>query len=171
VSEETTAVASDGGATLRRGTTVVLVALLLVSALATLPVAFVHLDTLDAPAVTTESEFAAVTFTAQHATESWTTDHSLSRIGVHSYPDGANTSYQPVAAWLQGGAPPGCPTLAQDTWASSGAHLFPAPAERISPAAYEGWQAQNNVVYSTRGLDATVLVRPRTGTNTNASGC
>ncbi|ACV46207.1 MULTISPECIES: sodium:phosphate symporter [Halomicrobium] len=169
-SEAGTPVASDGGTGRSRGTTVALVAIVLVSALVTLPVAFVHLDTLDAPAVTTESEFAAVTFTAQRSTGPWATDHSLSRVAVHTYPDAPKASYQPVVAWLQGGEQPECPTLAQDTWATSGAHLFPAPAERTSPRAYESWQSRNEVVYSTAGLDATVLVRPRS-VGTNESGC
>ncbi|NLV11575.1 sodium:phosphate symporter [Halomicrobium mukohataei] len=165
---ETRGVASDGGGGLDRTLSAVLAAVVLLSAVATLPVAFVHLDTLTGPAVTSQSQFAAASFAAQHTTQPWTTDDPLGRVATHTYPDGTANSQRAVTAWLQGGPPPGCPTLTQESWATSGAHLFPAPAERIAEPTLDRWRAHNDVVYATRGLDSLALVQPRTGSNESA---
>lgn len=164
----TTTPATDGGVTLRRGLTIVVVGLILLSTALTLPLAFLHIDTATGPAVTTQAQFAGATFTAERTTQTWATDDPLGRVGSHMRPAGTNNSQRPVTEWLRGGQPPACPTLVQQSWAEEGAHLFPAPAEQIDSGAFETWQAENNVVYSARDINSVLLVQPRSTRNQTA---
>ncbi|AUG47457.1 sodium:phosphate symporter [Haloarcula taiwanensis] len=134
--------------------------IVVVAAVATMPIAFVNLDTLAFPTGATESQFAAATFTADHVDEQWASDHPFSRIVDLYYPGASNGTYQPTARWLGGGAEPNCPTLSRASWGTTGAHLFPAGSEKTTPAALEEWRYENDVVYDTRGLDSVYLVRP-----------
>ncbi|KAA9397845.1 sodium:phosphate symporter [Haloarcula sp. CBA1130] len=138
----------------------VLTVVVVVAALATMPIAFVNLDTLAFPTGATESQFAAATFTAEHVDEQWVSDHPFSRIVALYYPGAASGTYQPTARWLGGGTKPNCPTLSRASWGTTGAHLFPAGSEKTTPAVLEEWRYENNVVYDTRGLDSVYLVRP-----------
>ncbi|EMA02069.1 hypothetical protein SAMN05443574_11191 [Haloarcula vallismortis] len=138
----------------------VLTIIVVVAAVATMPIAFVNLDTLAFPTGATESQFAAATFTADHVDEQWASDHPFSRIVDLYYPNATNGTYQPTARWLGGGTAPSCPTLSRSSWGTTGAHLFPASSEKTSPAALAEWRYENDVVYDTRGLDSVYLVRP-----------
>ena len=138
----------------------VLTVVILIAAVATMPIAFVNLDTLAFPTGATESQFAAATFTADHVDEQWASDHPFSRIVDLYYPGASKGTYQPVARWLGGGTEPNCPTLSRASWATTGAHLFPASSETTTPAALDEWRYENDVVYDTRGLDSVYLVRP-----------
>ncbi|MDT3435485.1 sodium:phosphate symporter [Haloarcula sp. 1CSR25-25] len=145
----------------------VLTAVIVVAAIVTMPIAFVNLDTLAFPTGATESQFAAATFTADHVDEQWASDHPFSRIVALYYPSATNGTYQPTARWLGGGAEPNCPTLSRGSWATTGAHLFPAASEKTTPAALAEWRYEHDVVYDTRSLDSVYLVRP----DSNASNC
>ncbi|EMA22745.1 hypothetical protein [Haloarcula amylolytica] len=138
----------------------VLTVIVVVAAVATMPIAFVNLDTLAFPTGATESQFAAATFTADHVDEQWASDHPFSRIVDLYYPGASNGTYQPTARWLGGGTEPNCPTLSRASWGTTGAHLFPAASEKTTPAALAEWRYENDVVYDTRGLDSVYLVRP-----------
>lgn len=155
---------SDGGPRTselnRRRVATVLTVVVLVAAVVTMPIAFVNLDTFAFPTGATESQFAAATFTADHVDEQWASDHPFSRIVALYYPGAANGTYQPTARWLGGGGAPTCPTLSRGSWATTGAHLFPAGSEKTTPAALAEWRYANDVVYDTQGLDSVYLVRP-----------
>ncbi|MFB6224815.1 MAG: sodium:phosphate symporter [Haloarcula sp.] len=138
----------------------VLTVVVVVAAVATMPIAFVNLDTLAFPTGATELQFAAATFTADHVDDQWASDHPFSRIVDMYYPGASNGTYQPTARWLGGGAEPNCPTLSRASWGTTGAHLFPAGSEKTTPAALAEWRYENDVVYDTRGLDSVYLVRP-----------
>jgi len=75
---------SERVATLGRITLVLVVSLALA---ATLPLGYVDLDTGVAPSTTTPGEFQGVTFAERHVNGSYATDHALSQVGIHYYPD------------------------------------------------------------------------------------
>lgn len=59
--------------------------------------------------------------------------------------------------------------IAEDSWTTVGAQLYPAPPERLSDQAYADWQAQNDLVYvSGEGDDRLVIVAPPDGSD---EGC
>jgi hypothetical protein len=153
--------ATDGGGSLRTSVAAGLVVVVLAAALATTPLALVHLDTMSYPATTTGSAFGAANFAAERTTGDWASDDPLSRVAGH-YNPGTNVSQRPVVAWLSGdgGVPPRCPTLTRRSWATSGAHLFPAPAETVDADAFRSFHETGDVVYSVRGHDAVRLAVP-----------
>lgn len=141
--------------------------LIIVSVGTTLPLAFVHLDTGTAPSVTSSSQLAATEFTAHHTTGRWATDDPLGRVGNALYD--ANTSQTATSRWLRGGQPPACPTLAQLSWSTDGAHLFPNPAERLPGDQFNRWQTKQHVIYTNQGLNDVSLILSRG--SQNASSC
>jgi hypothetical protein len=137
---------------------------LVVTALLTLPLAHVHLDTGTYPSTMLESEHAATGFAATRLDGPFASDHRLGRLSAYAFGGGGQLG--PTRQWLRGGPPPACPTLAQRSWATSGAHLYPAPPATAPPDAFAGWRARNDVVYAAGGSNPTWLVRPAG----NASG-
>jgi hypothetical protein len=152
---------SSSPSRMRRGLAVGLAILVLITALGTMPLAFVHLDTMAYPKVTTQSMFEAAEFASTHATEPWATDDPLTRVSSHSHAE-ANVSTGSIIRWLNGGAAPTCPALIQQSWATSGAHLFPAPAATLNETDLKMFSAQRNVVYSVDGSKQIRLIGPQT---------
>jgi len=108
-----------------------------------------------------------MTFAERHVIGPYATDHALSRVGVHYYPDTiAAVEVAPVRAWLQGGPPPGCAMLVAEDWTTAGAHLYPTAPETLSRERYDRFLVERNVVYQSGGVDTHALVLPRSG-----SGC
>ncbi|WP_162562495.1 hypothetical protein [Salinigranum rubrum] len=102
-------------------TLVVLV--VLVATVGSLPFAYINLDTGSYPSTTFDSEFRGVAFASERTEGPWTTDHSLSRSGIHYFR--SETGVSATASWVSGGASPTCPVLSQESWTTTGAHLFP----------------------------------------------
>jgi len=148
--------------TLLRGALVVVVVLATVGSL---PLAYLTLDTASYPSTTLDSEHRAVGFLADHWAGPWATDHSLSRVAVLWFRD--DPSVSAAARWLRGGDPPGCPTLSQRSWTTTGAHLFPGGPGTVSPAAYDRWTTRGAVIYANTGRDPVTIVRP----GPSESGC
>jgi len=145
-----------------------LVVLLVVAATAgSVPLAYLNLDTASYPSTTLNSEFEAVEFAATHVPGGWATDHSLSRVAIHYFRDGVAIS--PAAQWLRGGPPPACPVLSQESWTTTGAHLFPGGPGTVSPAAYDRWLGTRTVVYANAGRDPVTVSRPPA--RAPSSGC
>ena len=144
---------------------ITLAAVVVLATIATVPLAFVNMDTGSAPSTTLDSEYESVEFASTRLTAPWATDHSLSSVGGHSF--GANASYTPTAEWLSGGASPRCPVVSQHSWTTSGAHLFPNAPETVPPREYATWTGTRNVVYTANGLDPVTVSIPRSGT----AGC
>ena len=130
---------------------------LVLVALVTAPLAFIHLDTGSAPRTVHASEFAAVSFASSGGT--YASDHRLARVGPLYYGDDVSGAVGPTRAWLRGGDPPSCLTVAQRSW-TRGAHFYPLPPERPSEARLEQWLTHNNLVYSVDGTTQTYGVRP-----------
>lgn len=128
----------------------------LLAAVATAPLAFVHLDTGTAPRTVHESEFAAASFASQKLPGRYVSDHRLARAG-DAYYRGTSAGVGPVRAWLYGGPPPDCPTLAQYAWTTEAAHFYPSPAARLSTDEYRAWTRSVDVVYVVGGRTETVL--------------
>jgi hypothetical protein len=123
------------------------------------------MDTGSAPSTTLDSEYESVEFASTRLADSWATDHSLSRVGGHTF--GANASLTPTAEWLSGGPAPRCPVVSQRSWTTTGAHLFPNAPETVSSEEYATWTGTRNVVYTSNGLDPVTVSIPRSG----SSGC
>lgn len=145
----------------------VLAMVLVVAVVATLPVAYVNLDTGSVPSTTTESEFAAGTFAHEYVPGEWTSSHTQTRIAGNYY-RGVNASVSPTAMWLRGGPSPPCPTVSQRSWTTTGAHLFPGAPASVSPVAYERWIAERAVIYDAGGLDPIGISLASTG---ESRGC
>lgn len=126
-----------------------LATLLLAALIVTAPIAYVDLDTLAFPSTTTETEFQAATFAAEHVEGAWTSDHVLTRIDTHYY-DG-RSSIGPAAAWLGGGPAPDCALLSAASWSTTGAHLFPAGPRTVTPDEYQQLLNERQLVYSSGG--------------------
>ncbi|MEF8825476.1 MAG: sodium/phosphate symporter [Haloarculaceae archaeon] len=151
----------------RAGTAIrVGVAVLFVGAVAaTTPLAYINLDTGSVPSTTLESEYAATQFVVRHVEGPVATDHTISRILGFS---GSNGTYTPTREWLLGGSPPACPVVSQQSWTTTGAHLFPAAPQTIASARYEAALAERHVVYAASGLDPVTLSLPL---NDSMAGC
>ncbi|MEF8841315.1 MAG: sodium:phosphate symporter [Haloarculaceae archaeon] len=147
------------------------VALLLASVVATVPLAYVNLDTGTYPSTTLESEFGAAAFATGHVDGRYAADHTLSRVDTHylngpapggEIPPRGRARIGPTRSWLAGGTPPDCPVLSQRSWTTTGAHLYPAPPGTVPPDDYRSWLTSRHVVYRASGLDPLTLSVPRT---------
>ncbi|WP_318568767.1 hypothetical protein [Salinigranum marinum] len=143
-----------------------LVALVLVAAVASLPFAYLVLDTGAYPSTTFDSEFRGVQFASEATSEPWTTDHSLSRVGILYFR--SDVSVEAAASFLSGGTSPTCPVVSQTSWTTTGAHLFPFAPETISEARYDGWLDRRSVVYANTGRDPVTVSVPATAAS---GGC
>jgi hypothetical protein len=130
----------------------------------TVPLAFINLDTGSKYSTTLDSEYESVAFVSAEYPHAWTTDDSLGRVGANL---DARVSTSPAASWLAGGPPPDCAVLSQESWATTGAHLFPSSPEAIDPDIYAEWRSSRNVIYTSSGLDPIAVSVPRT----NATMC
>jgi hypothetical protein len=148
-----------------RGIRIGLAAVLVVSMVGTVPMAYVALDTMTVPGTTTPAEFEATAFAATHTT-SWASDDPPGRIGRFLYDRGA--AVKPVRAWLSGGPPPDQPTLSRDSWAGPGAHFFPGAPASLPRARYDAALECRHLVYATTTRDALVLTVP---TERDIAGC
>lgn len=129
------------------------VALVVVTAATSVPVAFGGLATLNYKGVTTTGEYAASEFAATRAGDHWAGDDHVVRIAPAVAP-GANGSRTPVYRWLVGEAdPPGCLTVVQRSWTTTGAQLYPAPPERLPRDAHRTWRTNSSTVYHGGGGD------------------
>jgi hypothetical protein len=128
------------------------------------PLAYLNMDTGSSPSTTLDSEYEAVQFTSAQLSMSWAGDHSLTRLGGHQFSDGDVT---PVAQWLNGGESPECVVVSQESWTTTGAHLFPQAPETVATNSYDEWLSQRNIIYSNSGMDP---VRVSTAT-TNFTVC
>jgi hypothetical protein len=137
----------------------VLVLCLVGAVVATLPVAYLHLDTGTYPATTTESDFQAATFVVQHITVQWTSSGQGVRV-AGNYHTGVNATIGPTVIWLQGGPSPQCPVLSWSHWTTTGAHLFPAAPETIAPDEYAEWLSNRNQVYASGGSEHLTMSLP-----------
>ncbi|WP_255150044.1 sodium:phosphate symporter [Halorarius halobius] len=135
-----------------------LVAVLVVATLLSAPFAFVHIDTATAPRTVHASEFDAVSVAASSG--GYASDHRLSRVGPLYYGGNVSGAVGPTRAWLAGGDPPDCLTLAQRSWTVEGAHFYPTPPLRLPPDRFDRWHERGNLVYSTGGTTETYLVVP-----------
>ncbi|MFB6112429.1 MAG: FtsX-like permease family protein [Halobacteriaceae archaeon] len=137
------------------------VAVLLLAAGVSAPIAYSGLETLTYAGITTEAEFEATGFAARQF-RVWATDDHLARVA--GYFDGSGGARGPVAAWLRGGAgPPDCPVLAQASWTTTGAQFHPQPPVRLERSRFDRWMATNSVVYVASGADPVWIVVPRDG--------
>jgi hypothetical protein len=136
----------------------VVVALVLLCALVSTPVAYAGLELLTYQGVTTEAEFDAAAFGSTEL-DGWATDDHLSRVaGYHGGGGGKGSVYR----WLrQDRGPPSCPTLAQRSWTTTGAQFHPQAPAVLSVDAYRQWHARNDVVYVSAATDRLTVVRPR----------
>jgi hypothetical protein len=139
---------------------VAVVVLVLVATMGSLPFAFINLDTGSYPSTTFDSEFRGVEFASERTEGPWTTDHSLSRSGIHYFR--SETGVSATASWLSGGASPTCPVLSQASWTTTGAHLFPFDPATISEERYGDWLGSRHVVYANTGRDPVTVSLPVT---------
>jgi len=134
------------------------VVLLLAAALVTAPVAYVDLDTVAYPSTTTEAEFAGAGFAAESVDGTWTSEHTLVRVGELYHGAGAGTAE--AASWLRGGSCPDRPMLSQRSWTTTGAHLFPAAPATVSTGRYGEMLASRHLVYATTGPEELAMTLP-----------
>lgn len=142
---------------------VVVVALVVVAAATSIPVAFGGLTMLPYKGVTTTGEYAASEFAATNGGSQWAGDDHIVRIGPFISP-GSNGSRRPAFRWLAGrGDPPDCLTVVQRSWTTTGAQFYPAPPARLSVGTYRAWRASSSVVYHGGGGDPIRAGIPRSG--------
>lgn len=137
----------------------VLAVVLVVALVATVPFAFVDIDTGAFPSTTTESEFQSATFATAHVPGEWASDEPATYVARNYYrrPDARE---MPAVKWGGGGPPPDCPTLSYRSWTTTGVNRFPAAPAAVSPDEYEQWLSSRHRVYATGGNDPAVLSLP-----------
>lgn len=136
------------------------IALILV-AVVTIPIAFIGLEALSYQGTTTEAEFSTATFASATLPDPWTGDDHITRIERNYYGSAHNSGSEPVYNWLHGGDPPACPTVADHSWTTVGAQLYPAPPEQLSENTYMNWKENNNVIYTSgSSTDQAMIVSP-----------
>jgi hypothetical protein len=137
-----------------RATLVVLVLLCLV---VSAPLAFSGLRATSAQPLVTQPEFETATFAATH-TDQWTSDGHMTRIASKYYPRRSIQSQTGVYVWLHGnGSVPNCPVVAQRSWTTVGAQLFPSSPETINRHSYSKMSLHRNLVYTSSGNDPLIL--------------
>ena len=151
----------------RRGFLITLVLCAAVS----IPVAFAGLEVFTYKAVTTPAELSGTEFATEHVSGAWAADDHIARMApyFHSGPQppitargsGSGGNRKAVYTWLQGGPPPACPTMAQQSWMATGAQLYPTRPQRLSRERFEQWTTHNHVVYRSASSDSLALVVPR----------
>ena len=142
----------------------VAVVVLLVSAVATVPLAFLNLDTATYPSTVLSSEFSSSSFVVSHVNGEVATEDPLSRVGGYYYGKEKQFTMGPTRNWLQGGPKPSCAVLSRRSWSTTGAHLYPASPAATSPHKYHSLLTNESVVYRNTGRDPVALSIP-----TNAS--
>jgi hypothetical protein len=150
------------------------IVLFAVAVLLTLPLGYLNLDTGSYPSTTFESEFETTGFATEYVDGEFTTEHSLSRPAILYHTplspyrvtgDGTRVTVGPTRSWVRGAPPPDCPLLSQQSWTTTGAHLYPTAPGVVEPSRYEETLSKRNVVYTAGGYDHLVLSLP-----TNATG-
>jgi hypothetical protein len=145
---------------------VFVVGLVLVATVGSLPFAYINLDTGSYPSTTFDSELRGVEFAAERTAGPWATDHSLSRSGIGYFR--SETGVSATASWVSGGASPTCPVLSQESWTTTGAHLFPFAPDTVSEERYEEWLGSRHIVYVNTGHDPVSISLP---VNAAGQGC
>ncbi|MCO8255395.1 sodium/phosphate symporter [Haladaptatus sp. AB618] len=161
--------------TLGRRAVVPLVALCVV---ASAPFAFAGLHATPAQPTVTPTEFATGTFAANHVQGGWIGDGHMVIMTTNYYKDRTSAQYTPLYEWLKSGGgstkggtvapdtpPPACPIVAQRSWTTLGAQVFPASPTKISADRYDHLTANRSVVYSASGRDPLVVTTPRRAGN------
>ncbi|MDS0295003.1 hypothetical protein [Halogeometricum luteum] len=143
---------------LKRALSVALAVLVVLTVVASAPLAYLNMDTASAPSTTLDSEYRGVAFLGAHTDRAWTGGHTLTRVGIYIF--GSDASVGPAASWLTGGPSPTCPVVSQRSWTTTGAHLFPSSPQTVAQSTYEGWLDSRNVVYTANGLDPVVVSTP-----------
>ncbi|WP_143823743.1 DUF2339 domain-containing protein [Halosegnis longus] len=151
------------------------VCVLVVGTLMTFPLALFDLDT-GAPSTAMEAEFQATGFTTTYSEGSFAAGQYVAKISRSYYgpletaPQFGETgraTVQPIRQWLDGAPPPACPTLVQQRWTTSGAHLYPTPPKTLDADRLDHFRTRNSVVYTAgTGPDATWFVIPSTNSST-----
>ena len=132
--------------------------------LATMPVAYITLDTGFYPKGSTESELAASGFHTTYSTVPVVTGHKQGRLTRSHF--GADAAREPLVTWLDGGPPPASPLLSKRYWDTDGAHLWPAAPRSISESRFDCTLTRRNRVYHTSGVHEMTLTLPgQTATN------
>ena len=147
---------------------------LVVCAGASAPLVFSGLQVLTYKEVTSPAEFAATGYAATELPDGWTTDDHLARVSGYfrgpdvvglpgrPIPGGKGPSTGPVRRWvLEGGSPPDCSVLAQQSWTTTGAQFHPRRPVRVDSAAFERWVGSRNLVYAVGRRDPLAVVAPR----------
>lgn len=140
--------------------TIVLTTAIVVTAAASIPVAYSGLDALTYKGVTTEGEFEASSFAVEYVHEPWASDDHLTRITQYYGPNQSNSDL-PVYSWMQNGPPPTCPVLSQESWTTTGAQFYPKSPVGVSGTVYDSFVERRHVVYSSGASDTITLSIPR----------
>lgn len=145
-------------------TTVTVVGVVVCTAIS-IPVAFAGLEYLPYKGVTTPGEFAAAEFAVTSLPEEWASDDHIWRISRYFHPqsEGRTTAgghIVPVFEWIEGGPPPGCPTVVQSSWTTTGAQVFPQQPIVIDEARLSKFLQSNDRIYSSSAPDPITVVRP-----------
>lgn len=147
-----------------RALRIAIVGVVLVSVMASIPIAFGGLSVLNYKGVTTTAELSASEFASRHASQQWVGDNHIVRIQP---PSGANGSESPVFNWHVGdNPPPSCLIVMQHSWVTQGAQFFPAPPEPVDRSTYRSTLHTRSVVYDSSSADRIVMLAP-----TASAGC
>ncbi|WP_049972785.1 hypothetical protein [Haladaptatus cibarius] len=145
---------SSGYRRLRRAAVPLLLLCLVVSS----PLAFAGLRATPAQPTVTPAELQTATFTSNHVPGQWASDGHIAILATNYY-TGTDARYTPIYEWLRGGtAPPNCPVVAQRSWTTVGAQLFPASPATVNATQYDRLVERRNVVYTVSSDDPLVLV-------------
>ncbi len=150
----------------------VTIAVVVLCAVVSVPVAFTGLEHRPYRTITTQGEFAATEFATTHLDETWATDDHFARVSGYHAP-GATVEGRagwlrpdtsavdtPIFSWIQDGTPPPtCPVLARNSWSTTGAQIFPRTPIQIDSNRFTVWRAANHVVYAGGSTDRVSLVR------------
>lgn len=143
----------------RRPIVGLVVAVLVLSAAISAPVAFLGPETRVITGTTTPAEFQAVAFATDRVEGEWATDGHLARVAGY-FPESAAT--RPVLSWARSGSEVACPVLAKGSWPQTGVQAAPLPSVSLSATRYDSWRQTRSVVYST-GDSTALVVSPAAG--------
>ncbi len=130
------------------------------------PFAFAGLHATSAQPTVTPSELSTGSFASNHIDDSWLGDGHIVIMSSRYYPNRTSARYTPLYQWLQqGGSAPNCAIVAQRSWTTVGAQMFPSSPVSVTTDRYDRWTAHRDVVYSASGRDPLVVTMPRGSNN------
>ncbi|MCT9098177.1 hypothetical protein [Haloarchaeobius sp. HME9146] len=147
------------------------IAMLVVSASASIPIAFGELEVLSYKGVTTPTELEAAGFAVEYSGGDWTSDDHLTRVSLYytaSLHERSGAGSGPAYEWIVTDRQVDCLLLSQTSWNRVGAQLYPKQPVVVERDRYSRFHNHRNQVYS---ISSTETIQASLPMSVNPKSC